>query len=154
MNYLVSIYAGPRLAYAWAGWTIFEQHPWTGVGLGAAGLYIINALPDWAHFNIGEIAQLLSPTNQSYPNVNNLYIRLLSETGILGFWSFISLYLLLFGKILSLLRSKQKEVTFLATASLLALLSIAMLGFTQDSLAMPVIWLPLGILIGMTDQNK
>ena len=153
VNYFVSIYAGPRLAYAWAGWTIFAQHPWTGVGLGAAGLYLIKALPDWAHFNISEIAQLLSPDNQVFPNVNNLYVRLLSETGILGFWSFISFYLLLLGKILSLLGSKRKELAFLAVASLLAWLSIVLLGFTQDSLAMSTIWLPLGVLIGMTASS-
>jgi O-antigen ligase len=154
VNYFVDIYAGPRLAYSWAGWTIFEQHPWTGVGLGAAGFYIIKALPDWAHFNISEIAQLLSPENQVFPNVKNLYIRLLSETGLLGFWSLTSFYLLLFGKILSLLRSKRKELAFLAVASLFAWLSIVMLGFTQDSLAMPTIWLPLGVLIGMTASNS
>ncbi len=149
VNYFVSIYAGPRLAYSLAGWTIFEQHPWTGVGLGADGFYMIKALPDWAHFNISEIAQLLSPDNQTFPNVNNLYIRLLSETGLLGFWSFISFYLLIFGKILRLLRSNRKELVFLAVASLFAWLSIAMLGITQDSLAMPLIWLPLGIVIGI-----
>jgi O-antigen ligase len=149
-NYFVDIYAGPRLAYSWAGWTVFEQHPWTGVGLGAAGLYLTQALPDWAHFNNPDIAQLLSPDNQVYPNIKNLTIRLLSETGILGFWSFISLYMLTLGKILNLLRSQRKELAFLGTASLLAWLSIVMLGITQDSLAMPIIWIPLGILIGMT----
>jgi O-antigen ligase len=154
VNYFVDIYAGPRLAYSWAGWTVFEQHPWTGVGLGAAGFYLIKALPDWSHFNISEIAQLLSPDNRVFPNANNLYIRLLSETGILGFWSFISVYLLLLGKILSLLRSKRKELAFLAMASLLAWFSIVMLGFTQESLAMPTIWLPLGVLIGMTSQSR
>jgi O-antigen ligase len=149
-NYFVDIYAGPRLAYSWAGWTIFEQHPWTGVGLGAAGLYLPQALPDWAHFNNPDIAQLLSPGNQTYPNIKNLYIRLLSETGILGFWSFISLFTLTLGIILNLLRSRQKELAFLGTASLLAWISIVMLGITQDSLAMPIIWIPFGILIGMT----
>ena len=153
-SYFVDIYAGPRLAYSWAGWTIFEQHPWTGVGLGAAGLYLFKALPDWSHFNVPEVAQLLSPDNQVYPNTKNLYVRLLSETGILGFWSFISLYLLTLGKIFNLLRSKQKELTFLGMASLLAWLSIVMLGFTQDSLAMPVVWIPLGVLIGMTDSKN
>jgi O-antigen ligase len=102
VNYFIDIYAGPRLAYSWAGWSIFEQHPWTGVGFGAVGFYLIKALPDWSHINIPDVAQLLSPDNQVYPNVKNLYIRLLSETGILGFWSFISFYLLLLGKTLNL----------------------------------------------------
>jgi O-antigen ligase len=151
--YFVDIYAGPRLAVSVAGWTIFEQHPFTGVGLGAAGLYLHKALPDWAHFNISEIAQLLSSDNQTYPNTKNLYIRLLSETGILGFWAFIAFYLLMFGKTLDLLRSKQKHLLFLGAASLVALFTIVVLGITQDSLAMPTVWLPFGILIGMTDRK-
>ncbi len=153
-EYLIDISAGPRLAYSWAGWTIFEQHPLTGVGLGAAGLYLIKALPDWAHFNIPETSLLLSPENKTYPNTKNLYTRLLSETGILGFWSFIAFYLLLLGKILYSLRSKQKELTFLGAASLLSWLAIIMLGVTQDSLAMPIIWIPLGILIGIVTKTE
>ncbi len=149
VDYFVDIYAGPRLAYAWAGWAIFEQHPWTGVGLGATGLYFYQALPDWSRFNITEIAQLLSPENITYPNTKNLYIRLLAETGIVGFWLFISFYLLVLGKVLTLLRSQRKELVFLGAASLLAWFAIVALGFTQDSLAMPNMWISIGILLGM-----
>ena len=152
ISYFVDIYAGPRLAYATAGWTIFEHHPLTGVGLGATGLYFYQALPDWSHFNISEISKLLSPNNLVYPNTKDLYIRLLAETGIVGFWLFISFYLLLLGKVLALLRSRHKELAFVGTASLLAWFAIVALGFTQDSLAMLNIWMPLGILIGMADS--
>jgi O-antigen ligase len=150
VSYLVDIYAGPRLAYAWAGWTIFEQHPWTGVGLGASGQYIRDALPDWAHFNVPEISVFLSPENMTYPNTKNLYVRLLAETGILGFWLFVSFYLLVLAKILTLLRSLRKDVVFIGVAGLFSWLAIVALGLSQDSLAMPTIWLPLGILIGLT----
>jgi O-antigen ligase len=153
-TYFVDIYAGPRLAYSWAGWNIFTQHPWTGVGLGAAGFYLPGALPDWAHFNNPDISSLLSPTNQTYPNTKDLYIRLLSETGILGFWSFLAFYLLAFGKVMILCGSKRKHLAFLGAASLLAWISILTLGFTQDSLAMPVIWVPLGILMGMIPTDS
>jgi len=151
-SYLVDIYAGPRLAFAWAGWTIFEQHPWIGVGLGASGLYYYQALPDWSHFNITEISQFLSPDNLLYPNTKDLYIRLLAETGIVGFWLFISFYLLILGKGFTLLRSRRKELVFVGTASLLAWFGIVALGITQDSLAMLNIWMPLGILVGMADS--
>jgi O-antigen ligase len=153
VSYFVDIYAGPRLAYAWAGWVIYEQHPWTGVGLGATGLYIYPALPDWSRFNITEISKLLSPTNQTYPNSKNLYIRLLAETGILGFWLFISFYLLNLGKVLSLLKSLRKELVFVGTASLLAWFGIVALGFTQDSFAMLNIWMPMGIMLGMAESR-
>ena len=156
-DYFIDIYAGPRLAYSWAGWTIFEQHPFTGVGLGGTGLYMINALPDWSHFNISETARLLSSDNHTIPNTKNLYIRLLAETGILGFWAFLAFYLMTLGIIVTMLRSRRKELTFLGVAGLMAWFAIVMLGLTQDSFAMPINWIPLGILIGMTvkdDRNR
>jgi O-antigen ligase len=149
VDYFVGIYAGPRLAYMVAGWNIFSQHPFSGVGLGADGFYLVNAMPDWAHFNISELAQIFSPSIQTFPNVNNLYVRLLTDTGIFGFWAFLSFYLLILGKIITFLRSKKKEILFLGAAGLFAWFAIVMLGFTQDSLAMPVVWVPLGIIIGM-----
>jgi O-antigen ligase len=152
VSYLAGIYAGPRLAYAWAGWTVFEHHPWTGVGLGAVGLYLYQALPDWALFDNPEIAQLLN--SLTYLNTKDLFIRLLAETGIVGFWLFISFYLVTLGKTLALLRSRRKELVFVGTASLMAWLAIIALGFTQDSLAMLTIWMPLGILIGMAGEDK
>ena len=152
--YFVDIYAGPRLAYAWAGWTVFEQHPWTGVGLGGLGLYLHKALPDWSRFNIPEIAQLLSSDNLVYPNAKNLYVRLLAETGILGFWLFVSFYLLMLGKALTLLRSSRKFLAFVGAAGLLAWFVIVALGFSQDSLAMPTIWFSFGLLVGIVDLQK
>jgi len=153
VSYFVDIYAGPRLADAWAGWTIFEQHPWTGVGLGATGLYYFKALPDWAHFNMPEIAQLLSPGNQTYPNAKDLFIRLVAETGIAGLWTFMAFYLLMLGKALLLLNSPRKVLLFAGAASLMGWLAMIALGFTQDSLAMANIWLPLGMLAGMAEAK-
>jgi O-antigen ligase len=153
VSYFVDIYAGPRLADAWAGWTIFTQHPLTGVGFGGAGLYFYQALPDWSHFNITEIAQLLSPDNLTYPNTKNIYIRLLAETGIAGFWLFLAFYLLILGKVLTMLGSRRKELVFTGAAGLLAWFAIVIVGFTQDSLAMTNIWLPLGILVGLADSQ-
>lgn len=153
VDYFVDIYAGPRFAYAAAGWTVFEQHPWTGVGVGGLGLYLHQALPDWAHFNIPEIAQLLSSGNTMYPNAKNMYIRLLAENGIVGFWLFVSFYLFILGKILKLLRSSQKDAAFIGVAGLFAWLAIVALGISQDSYAMPVIWVPLGIIMGFAETR-
>ncbi len=154
VSYFVDIYAGPRLAYAWTGWTIYSQHPWTGVGLGAAGFYFRDALPDWAHFNMSEISVLLAPEYRVYPNTKNLYIRLLSETGLFGFFLFLSFYLALLGKVIHLLRSSRRDLVFTGVAGLFSWLVIVALGLSQDSLASAVIWLPLGILMGMVGQGE
>jgi O-antigen ligase len=154
LDYLINIYAGPRLAYAYAGWQVFAAHLWTGVGLGGLGLYIHAQLPDWSHFNMPEIARLLASSNTTYPNSKNLYIRLLAETGIFGFWLFVSFYLFVLGKTLKLLRSSSKEMIFVGVAGLCSWLAIVTLGMSQDSFAMPTIWIPLGIVLGLAEARK
>ncbi len=152
VDYFVDIYAGPRFALAWAGWKIFEQHPWTGVGLGGAGFYLIPNLPDWAHFNISETAQLLASSNTIYPNPKNLYIRLLSETGIFGFWALLTFYLFLLGKSLYLTRHSSPFLRFVGVGGLFGCLTIIGLGFTLDSLANPMIWFTPGLLMGVAEN--
>lgn len=151
IDYFVDIYAGPRLALAWAGWKIYEQHPWTGVGLGSAGFYLIPNLPDWAHFNIPETAELLASSNTLFPNIKNLYLRLLAETGIFGFWAFLTFYLFLLGKSLSLARRTAPFARFLGIGGLFGCLTIIGLGFSLDSFANPMIWVTPGLLIGGAD---
>lgn len=152
--FFTSIYAGPRLAYAQAALDVFAQHPLTGVGLGAAGFYLFESLPDWARFNNLEVSRYLSPQNTVLLNPKNLYARLLAETGLAGFWFFTAFYLGILGLAGRLLRSRDGFVGFAGTAGLCAWLSIIALGFSQDSLAMAAIWLPLGMVIGIAAGGK
>ena len=154
LDYLINIYAGPRLAYAYAGWQVFAAHPWSGVGLGGLGLYLHAQLPAWSHFNMPEVAHYLASSNTTYPNSKNLYIRLLSETGIFGFWLFVSFYSFVLGKIVKLLRSVNKEVVFIGVAGLCSWLAIVLLGMSQDSFAMATIWIPLGLTLGLAEGRE
>ena len=101
-----------------------------------------------------EVAHFLASSNTTYPNSKNLYIRLLSETGIFGFWLFVSFYLFVLGKIIKLLRSTNKEVVYIGVAGLCAWLAIVLLGMSQDSFAMPTIWLPLGLVLGLAEGRQ
>lgn len=152
VDYLVDIYAGPRLAFALGGWKVFTSHPWFGVGLGASGFYLHSALPDWSHFNLSETSLVFSPAHAIFPNIKNLYIRILAEVGIIGFWVWMALYLFVFSRILSLLRAKIKFIRFVAVAGLFIFFSTTFLNFTLDSFALPLIWFPLGIILGLQED--
>jgi O-antigen ligase len=154
IDYFMDIYAGPRLAYVSAGWNVFTQHPWFGVGLGGAGLYLHAAMPNWAHFNISEISQIFSSDYIGYPNVKNLFVRLLAETGIAGFWAFITFYLLMLSKVLKALKSRHKGTLYVGVASIFSFVAILASGFSLDSFAMPMIWIPFGILLGLEDTGQ
>jgi O-antigen ligase len=147
-EYIINIYAGARVAYAWGAIGAFQQHPLTGVGLGASGFYIYQNLPDWSLTTIPEIADQLSPDNHSYPNPKDLYVRLLAETGLAGLGLFLIFQLSVLGEILTSLQIGANR--FLGIAGLFSWIAILLYASTQDSFAVPNWWLNLGILAGMS----
>lgn len=152
-EYMVDINAGARGAYSAGALTAFEEYPLTGVGLGASGFYIYQNLPDWALTTVPEIAKQMSPENRLYPNPKNLYVRLLAETGLIGFFLFVAFQFYVLGDMLSLLRHKEAWARFAAVAGVFAWLAIAFYNFTQDSLATPNLWVIPGILVGLAAMS-
>jgi O-antigen ligase len=157
-DYAVDVYLGPRLAYATAAMTAFQEYPLTGVGLGASGFWIYQNMPDWVLSGVPEISEQLSPLSSLYPNAKNLYVRLLTETGLVGFALFLAFYLAVFADALGLLRGSV-AARWLGVAGIFALAAVILQGISQDSFAMPEMWLNLGILVGaagalQTTQRK
>jgi len=151
--YVVDINAGARGAYLMGAYAAFEEHPWTGAGLGASGFYIYKNLPDWTLTTVPEIAKQLSPDNRLFPNPKNLYIRLLAETGLIGFVLFIAFQFHILGDMLNLSRRKEAWMRFAAVAGTFAWFAIAFYNLTQDSLATPNIWLVYGVLTGLSANS-
>ncbi len=148
-SYAVDVYLGPRLAYAVAALRAFQVAPFTGVGLGASGFYIYKFMPDWVLSGVPEIARQLSPGAHLYPNPKDLFVRLLAETGLPGLMLFMAFYLTLFADALALLRHSSRTARWLGAAALFGLVAVLMQGVSQDSFAMPEMWLNLGILAGV-----
>ncbi len=149
-EYLVDINAGGRGAYSTGAMAAFQQYPWTGTGLGASGFYIYANLPDWALTTVPEIAKQLDPGNRLYPNPKNLYVRLLAETGLIGFFLYLAFQFNVLGEMLSLLKRNEQWARFAATAGVFAWLAITFYNFTQDSLTTPNIWIVSGIMVGLS----
>jgi O-antigen ligase len=124
-----------------------------GVGLGASGFYIYSGLPDWALTTVPEIARQLSPTNALYPNPKNLYVRLLAETGLLGFVLFMAFLLHVLGDTLSALRQRVPRWRYLGIAALFTWLALFAYNMTQDSFAIPNLWINFGILAGIVGAD-
>lgn len=153
VEYVIDNYAGPRLAYAMAGLETFDQHPWSGVGLGAGGLYLYPNLPDWSKTFIPETAIQLSPLSTAYPNSKNMFIRLLSESGILGLGAFLGFLLNILGRILTFRNSNELKKNFLVISGVFSWMVIILFCFTQDSFAMPITWINFGMLLGLAGSS-
>ncbi len=149
-EFVIANSAGARAAYMFGALGAYEESPITGVGLGASGFYIYKHLPDWAMTTVPDIARQLSPENRLYPNPKSMYVRLLSETGLIGFFIFLAFLFSVLADSLLALRSNQPYMRYLGIAGLFSWLAILMYNATQDSFATPNIWINLGILAGMT----
>jgi hypothetical protein len=148
-DFLIQNSAGARAAYIWGALSAYNDHPWLGVGLGASGFYIYSGLPDWALTTVPEIARQLSPANALYPNPKNLYVRLLAETGLVGFFVFMAFLFHILGDTLSTLRQSHPRLRYLGIAALFTWLALFAYNMTQDSFAIPNLWINFGILAGM-----
>jgi O-antigen ligase len=149
-DFIIENSAGARAAYTFGALGAYEESPITGVGLGASGFYIYEHLPDWTLTTVPEIARQLSPENRLYPNPKNIYVRLLAETGLIGFFVFIAFLFSVLGDGLNALGSKTIFGRYLGIAGIFSWFAIALYNVTQDSFATPNIWINFGILVGMT----
>ena len=147
--YIMNNSAGPRLAYAISGFRVFTQHQWTGVGLGTSGFYMINNLPNWAK-NLQEIFRSLAPETFQFMNPKNLYVRLLAETGLVGFWLFISFMFSVLSKVIQMLNTKSQDAEFIGIVGVFAWIVMMLRFFTNDSLTFPVMWMMLGMILGFS----
>lgn len=147
-QYLINISAGARGAYALGALSAFEAHPVTGVGLGASGFWIYDHLPDWVLTIEPEVAKHLSPQSNLFPNPKNLYIRLLAETGLIGFVLFVLFFISVLADALTLLQ-RPGLFRLLGVAGVFAWLAIALYNVTEDSFATPNLWIIPGILAGL-----
>jgi len=148
-DYAIDAYLGPRLAYVIAALDSFQSYPLTGVGLGASGFKMYENMPDWALSGVPEIARQLSPSSNLYPNPKNFYIRLLAEMGLPGFILYVSFLFTLLAYALKGLRQAQPFWRFVGTAGFFSVIAVALQAGSQDSFAMPEMWVNLGMLVGV-----
>jgi hypothetical protein len=148
-DFIIRNSAGARAAYTFGALGAFDESPFTGVGLGASGLYIYDNLPDWAMTTVPEIARQLSPENRLYPTPKNMYARLLAETGLFGLILYVSFLFSVLGDSLIGTQGKNQYLRYLGIAGLFSLIAIALYNNTQDSFTTPNIWLIPGVVTGI-----
>ena len=151
MRYAEMLSFGARVNYWWGGWNMFSQFPLLGVGLGNAGFYFPDALPDYA-WRLFEIRKLFFREDVLL-NVKSLWFRLIAETGIAGFAAFFSYLIVIFGMVLSLKRSKNNISNFIGWMGLFALAAFLIEQMSLDTFALPYFWVTFGIIAAVYESD-
>ena len=141
-----------RFVYWDGGISIFNKFPLFGAGLGHAGFYLPGLLNDYA-FRLNEVRDLLYRSTVLL-NIKSLWIRVLAETGIIGFIFFLAWYLhSFFG---SLLRIGAAEPWKRTTAWMgcFTLLAFLLEGFSLDTFALPYLWFSAGLAAGAVKDGE
>jgi hypothetical protein len=133
-----------RMLYWLTGLRTFNQHPWLGVGLGNAGFYLPQNLPSLGYYSY-EIREVLYRLS-TLPNVKNLWIRLLAETGIVGFSVFCLWLYNAWRSARQLYKAGSPILRLVALMGQFSLLAFIGEGFSIDSFAMPYVWVFTGLI--------
>ena len=115
-----------------------------GVGLGNAGFYMPEYLDGYA-WRLPEVRELVFRSG-SLLNIKSLWIRILAETGIVGFafylaWWFMNWWTGIFMES----RNDRLQAT-LGSMVLFSLVASLLEGFSLDTFALPYPWIPTGLL--------
>ena len=133
-----------RYVYWVAGWNVFNLHPILGVGLGNAGFSFQRELPTYS-WSLPEVMDVYYRASE-LPNIKSLWVRLLAETGIVGFSSFIAWFWVM-GKSSNFTRvSKSPLFKKIGWSGLFVLIAFLIEGFSTDTFALPYLWISLGIV--------
>jgi O-antigen ligase len=133
-----------RVIFWSTGWEIFNDHPFLGVGLGNAGFYFPENMPafGWALWEVSQVFYY----HGYLPNIKSLWVRILAETGILGFSIFLvwNYLLWLSGRLAKSVKDPLMKMAGLAGQ--LVLIAFIVEGFSIDSFALPYYWFSAGLL--------
>ncbi len=133
-----------RYLYWVVGWRVFSLYPILGVGLGNSGFFFPTVLPTYG-LALVEVTDYLY-LSPYLPNIKNFWIRLLAETGIVGFSAFLAWYLVMWTSARLLRRESTPLYRMVGWAGLFVLVAFITEGFSVDTFALPYLWTSLGIV--------
>jgi O-antigen ligase len=141
-----------RLTFSQAALRTYEAYPVLGVGLGNYAFYFQEMLPYRPIAEVPEAMFNITPRmgRERLITSKNFYLRLLSETGILGAITFLAFLIAILGCALFLWLSPDEEWRYWGTASLCGLIAFTLSAFTFDSFVIPNMWVVFGMITAAT----
>jgi O-antigen ligase len=151
-SYLSYLGFDARVAYGEAAYNAYLAYPLLGIGLGNYAFYFEEMLPYRPVAALPEILRLITPEKgrDRLVTSKNFYLRLLSETGIIGTIAFFGFVITLSGSALYLWFTPDLEWRYWGMLSLIGLAAFSLSAMTFDSFVIPNMWVVFGIITAAT----
>ncbi len=155
-GYLTYLGFDARVAYGQAAYNVYQANPIVGIGLGNYAFYFEEMLPYRPIAAIPEILRMVTPEKgrDRLVTSKNFYLRLLSETGMVGSIAFLGFIVSLLGCALFLWLAPGQEWHFWGILSLSGLSAFALSAMTFDSFVIPNMWVVFGLITAATRVNR
>jgi hypothetical protein len=134
-----------RAVYWAVGWEVFNDYPMFGVGLGNVGFFFQEKMPTFGHA-LWEVSQLFNYETH-IPNSKNMWVRILAETGLVGFAFFLTWYYFLWRSARLSLSAPDPTLKVVGIAGQFVLVGFLLEGFSIDSFALPYFWFSAGLVV-------
>jgi O-antigen ligase len=141
-----------RFGIQQAMFKVFLENPFSGTGYGQQAFESWKKYPNWAKNNNWEFRlKYLNQNDKRFPPGYNLYLRILSETGIIGMLIFSLLLLQIFLWCFNNLKNKRKIYSFI--------ILVSMIGFSlnwlkMDSFRIYFFWICLALIFAIENSKK
>jgi O-antigen ligase len=144
MHYANQLVFAERVVFWQAGWEVFNDYPLLGVGLGNSGYFFPEKLSAFS-FALTEVQTLIYRQAQ-LPNIKSLWVRLLAETGVVGFLLMLCWGYVLWKSARFLQGRRDRLFRMAGLAGAFAIIGFVVEGFSLDTFALPYQWVTFGIL--------
>ena len=136
-----------RFSYWQAAYDVYRQHPWLGVGLGNFAFYFAQAVHPKPLGLDHELLKVLLPgSGYGLVTPKNLYVRLLAETGLVGFVAFFAFWQSVFQSAVRLFTAGDEEMTFWGMGGVLGFAALLLFAVSFGSFAVADMWVFLGLI--------
>jgi hypothetical protein len=133
-----------RVVYWATGFEVFADYPLLGVGLGNAGFFFQEKMPIFG-FALWEVSQIFSYLDH-VPNTKNMWVRILAETGLVGFALFLTWYYILWRAARLSFSLNDPVLRVVGLTGQFVLIGFLLEGFSIDSFALPYFWFSAGLV--------
>lgn len=135
-----------RITYWQAAFNVYGKYPWFGSGLGVSGYYYPEVIPSFGY----QLPETLSVMlyDSFIPNAKNLWVRLLADTGIVGFSVFVAWVVVQWRNAKAVEKRKQSGLfRAMGLAGQLLIIALIVEGFSLDTFGLPYYWIGLGLIV-------